>query len=635
MFTSFDSLLVVAAFLAMSVGFSRRRAIWMNGQAEQCKGSLRNILAYLISHRKVLKRQPAGMAHLFLFWGFVAFIVVVVAAQFDFKLTPALSGAISLILDVFGLLLVIGMLYFLIRGGKTKGTALDGIVPGRILLPALLIMSIALTGFLAEGLRLKITATSFSWQAPFGFVMSQMVPNSPLMMQMMIRAHFYLVLVFVAIMPYTFMRHIVAASLNVYYRSDDPMDALTSRNRNGHRPFVDVVHDFSWKQLLETEACVSCGRCVARCPAALSEKALSPRKVVRQLLAAAEKGAGADPVPGSGVADDKALWACTTCMACVEACPVLVAPADKIIELRRQRVMGMGALPTEARPMIRDLELFGDTYGQGAAHRTEWALNCDVPVIGEDKKTTEYLIWVGCAGAYHPRYQEVARALVDILQSVKADFAILGHREMCCGDPARRLGDETLFRELARQNIQQLEEYSFGKLITLCPHCLHSLKNEYSQLGGSYMVLHASELVAGLIQDGSIQVKYPAADTLCIHDPCYLGRVNQVFEPLREIGGAVPGLAIKELQRSRENGFCCGGGGGQMWLHETEGQRINQLRAQEVCNAETNIVATACPYCLAMLEDGINGIETDTRPEVKDIVEIVAATMARKPQDLY
>ena len=630
MFTSFDLLLVVAALLVMSVGFSRRRAAWMDGQAEKCKGSLRHLLAYLISHRAVLKRQPAGIAHLFLFWGFIAFIMVVVAAQFDFKLLPALSGVISLLLDMFGVLLAMGMLYFLIRGGKSRGTSLDGIVPGRILLPALLIMGIVLSGFVAEGLRLKITSPDFSWQAPVGYVISQVLPDSPLAMQLVIRTHFFLVLLLVAVMPFTFMRHIVAVSLNVYYQSGDRIKGFTARSRNDHQPFVDTVGDFTWKQLLETEACVSCGRCVARCPAALSEKTLSPRKVVQQLLAAVEKGPGAGPVPVSGVVDDKELWACTACMACVQACPVLAAPADKIIEFRRQRVMGMGALPAEARPIIRDLQLFGDTYGQGAAHRTEWALNYKVPVIGEDKQATEYLIWVGCAGAYHPRYQEVVRALVDILNVAGVDFAILGHGEQCCGDPARRMGDESLFRQLAGQNIQQLEASSFDKLIALCPHCLHSLKNEYPRLGGSYTIQHASELVAGLVQDGRIQVKYPAAGSLSIHDPCYLGRVNQVFEPLREIGRSVPGLAVKELERSRENGFCCGGGGGQMWLHENEGQRINQLRAQEVCDAKTDMVATACPYCLTMLEDGINGLETDTLPKVMDILEIVAGSMKRE-----
>ena len=630
MFTSFDLLLVVVALLVMSVGFSRRRALWMGGQAEKRKGSLRHLLAYLISHRAVLKRRPAGIAHLFLFWGFMAFIVVVAAAQFDFKLLPAFSGVISLLLDVFGLLLIMGVLFFLIRNGKTRGTDLDGIVPGRILLPALLIMGIALTGFLAEGLRLKITALNFAWQAPVGFVVAQLMPDSPLMMQMMIRAHFFLVLVFVAIMPYTFMRHIIAGSLNVFYHGGDRMEGFVTRIRIDHHPLVDTVHDFSWKQLLETEACVSCGRCVARCPAALSDKALSPRKVVQQLLAAAEKGPGADPMPASAVAEDKELWACTTCMACVDACPVLASPADKVLEFRRQRVMGTGALPAEARPMMRDLQLFGDTYGQGAAHRTDWALNCGASVIGEGKQTTEVLIWVGCAGAYHPRYREVARALVDILTTARVDFAILGHGEQCCGDPARRLGNEYLFRQLARQNIAQLEACSFDKLITLCPHCLHSLKNEYPQLGCSYTVLHASELVAGLIREGGIQVKYPMADSLSIHDPCYLGRVNQVFEPLREISRSVPGLAVRELERSKENGFCCGGGGGQMWLHETEGQRINQLRAQEVCDAKTDMVATACPYCLTTLEDGINGLEVERPPAVKDIMEVVAESMARE-----
>jgi Fe-S oxidoreductase/nitrate reductase gamma subunit len=614
----------------MVVGFARRRAIWMNGQAEKRQGSLRHLLAYLISHRPILKRRLAGMAHLFLFWGFLIFTVVVLAAQFDFKLSLLLSQAISLVLDVVGLLLLIGTLFFLIRGGKTRGASLDGIVPRRIFLPALMIMGIILTGFLAEGLRLKILSSGFSWQAPIGFVVSQALPSSPLMMQLMIRTHLLLVLVFVAIIPFSFLRHIVAAALNIYYC--DPSQQRGDGLQPGvpGRPFFETINDFSWKQLLETEACVSCGRCVARCPASLSEKALSPRKVVQNLLMATESVRRGEPVAIHSVAGDDELWACTTCMACVEACPVFVEPVDRIIEFRRQRVLGLGALPVEARPMLRDLKLFGDTYGKGAALRTDWTLNCDVPVIGEDRQTAEYLLWVGCAGANHTRYREVSRALVTILRSAGIDYAIFGQREQCCGDPARRLGDETLFQYLANQNMLQLKAHSFAKIITLCPHCLHSLKNEYPRLGGSYDVLHASELVAGLIREGKIQVKYPTADSLTIHDPCYLGRVNQIFEPLRQLGGSVPGLTVKELERNREKGFCCGGGGGQMWLHETTGQRINNMRAREVCNAETDIVATACPYCLTMLEDGIGALEADMPPKVKDIIEIVAASMVRK-----
>ena len=611
----------------MCIGFAGRRAIWMKGQAEKRNGSLWGVLSYLISHRDILKRRSAGMAHLFLVWGFIVFILAVIAAQFDFRLPLVLSGAISLLLDVCGLLLLIAMLFFLIRGGKTRGTPLDGMIPRQIFLPALIIMGIILTGFLSEGLRLRIVSTGFSWEAPVGFVMSKMVPQSPLMMQLMIRAHLLLVLVFIAVAPYTFMRHTVAAALNVYYGYPGEKEKTGTRLRDVNRPFVESVHDFSWKQLLESEACVSCGRCVARCPASLSQKALSPRKIVQQLLTAAETCHRGDPAPVHMIADDSELWSCTTCMACVEACPVRVEPVDRIVELRRQRVLGMGTLPLEARPMLRDLQLFGDTYGKGAALRTGWALNCDVPVIGNNRRTAEHLIWVGCAAAYHPRYREVARSLVTVLRSAGVDFAILGNRELCCGDPARQLGDEVLFQQLALRNIRQLKAYSFDKMITLCPHCFQSLKNEYAHLGGSYDVLHASDVIAALIRDGRIQVKYPAAGSLSIHDPCYLGRANGIFEPMREIGRSVPGLTVREMENSRENGFCCGGGGGQMWLHETEGQRINHMRAREACDLDTDLVATACPYCLTMLEDGIGAMEMDKQPKVKDIVEIVAASM--------
>jgi Fe-S oxidoreductase len=317
-------------------------------------------------------------------------------------------------------------------------------------------------------------------------------------------------------------------------------------------------------------------------------------------------------------------------MACVAHCPVFIEPLDKIIDLRRHKVMGQGLLPMEARTTIRNLELYRDVYGKGVSQRTDWAHNRNVPLVSTDSAKIDILFWVGCAGAFHPRYQHAAQELVRILQAGAVNFAILGKEEFCCGDPARRLGDDAVFVELAQKNIRRLDGHGVQRILTLCPHCYNTLKNEYPGLGASFEVEHASKFVSRLISQNRIRLQYPLKKTLTVHDPCFLGRGNQIYEPLREICQAVPGLRIRELQRNRESAFCCGGGGGKMWLHDRTGRHINQLRAAEISQSGVDLVATACPYCVTMLEDGINSLELKKQPKVLDVVEIVASSLSNR-----
>jgi Fe-S oxidoreductase len=278
--------------------------------------------------------------------------------------------------------------------------------------------------------------------------------------------------------------------------------------------------------------------------------------------------------------------------------------------------------------MIRDLEIYGDVQGKGVSHRADWAMNREVPQLPKMPDNTEFdpdiLLWVGCSGAFHPRNQETSRAMVKILKSAGMRFAILGKEELCCGDPARRLGDEMLFQKLAQANIEQFNRYQVKKVVTMCPHCLNVLKNEYPDLGCRLEVLHATELVMDLIRNKRITLKYPVADSLSIHDACYLGRYNQVYQPPRDICQAVPGTRLTETERNRESGFCCGGGGGRMWLHENIGQNINVVRAEEITKTGVDMIGTACPYCLVMLDDGVKSLELDKTPKVADIIDIVA-----------
>ena len=619
--TSFDLLLIVLAFLIMALGLARRWSLWRKKKPAGISGDWSGLGGYLLGHGKILKRQSVGSAHLAVFWGVVIPLIVIVLAQFGFILPKAPAQLLSLIQDLAGLALLAGTLLLLFR---RLGLAEDQ-GPSRTLLPMVLMLVILISGFLAEGARLRILHPgSLPWSSPIGGFFALISPASPLFMQMMIRLHFFAVLFLIAAIPFTFMRHALASPLNVVYRKKGPRAALTHPDLDQGRIGAQKAEDLSWKQLLDAEACVACGRCDENCPALISGKPLSPRKIIQSIREQME--AKAQPFLETAVSTDE-MWACTSCMACVVHCPLFVEPMDKIIDIRRYQVMGEAQLPSEARPMIRDLDLYGDVQGKGAAHRADWAMNRDVLQLSQSSSTVDILFWVGCSGAYHPRNSETSRNLVKILQSAGVRFAILGKEEVCCGDPARRLGDEILFRKLARANIETLNRYPIQKIVTLCPHCLNTLKNEYPELGCKLEVVHATELVNELIRDKRITLKYPVADQMTLHDACYLGRYNQVYQPPREICQAVPDSLFKETARNRESGFCCGGGGGRMWLHENIGENINNVRAEELAETGVDLIGTACPYCLVMLDDGVKSLELEKTPKVADVIDIVAEAL--------
>jgi Fe-S oxidoreductase/nitrate reductase gamma subunit len=636
--TSFDLLLVAAAFFIMVVGLARRWSLWRKKKPAGITGNWQGLQTALITQRDILKRPTVGSAHLAAFWGVVIPLIVIILAQFGFIIPHAPANLLSLIQDLAGIGLLLGTLYLLVR--RMVRPDPDG--PMRTLLPMLLLLLILFSGFMAEGARLSILqAGAFAWPSPMGWFFSLISPASPLFMQMMIRLHFFAVLLLIAVVPFTFMRHAAASPLNVFYRKRGARAALTQPSIENGEIGARTVNDLSWKQLLDAEACVACGRCDENCPAAISGKPLSPRKIIRNIreqmetVSADQRHLGSTPdtlLLENAVSADE-MWACTSCMACVEHCPLFIEPLDKIIDMRRFQVMGEARLPAEARSMIRDLDLFGDVQGKGVAHRADWAMNREVTqlsrIASSPQSEVEILLWVGCSGAFHPRNQETSRAMVRILKAAGIRFAILGKAELCCGDPARRLGDEILFRKLAQANIARFEQYQIEKIVTLCPHCMNTLKNEYPELGCKLQVMHATELVMALIRDQRIELKYPVADKMVIHDACYLGRYNQVYQAPRDICRAIPGTQLKETARNRDHGFCCGGGGGRMWLHENIGQNINVVRAEEMAKTDVDLIATACPYCLVMLDDGVKSLELEKTPNVADIIDLVADALGQ------
>ncbi|MFC1839455.1 (Fe-S)-binding protein [Thermodesulfobacteriota bacterium] len=625
MLTSLDLFLICLALAVMVFGLSRRVSSIRAGRLEGCSGRWMFLLKYISGHKKILNNPVPGGLHLTVFWGFLLPLIIIILAQTCFTLPHFISSVLSFVLDITGVLFFAAVFVFLIR----RIISNDPLGPKNSILPVLILLIVLITGFMAEGFRLSITGAEAIWVSPVGWMISLSLPASPVLMQLMIRIHFFSILLLVAITPFTFLIHLLTAPLNIFYKKQSNIGEISNMPSGYDSPGAHYVNDFTWKQLLDTEACVSCGRCEENCPAFISGKPLSPRKVIRQILDLTYTSSKNTPLDSCLSGDE--IWSCTTCMACVEVCPVFVTPLDKIVDIRRFLVMGRGKLPPEAVTMIRDLELFGDVNGKGSSHREDWAMNREVKVVEPGEREVEIVIWTGCSGSFHPRYQEVSRALVRILKKSGVKFRILGKNEMCCGDPARRLGEEELFLNLARKNLKTLREHNVNKIITLCPHCFNTMRNEYPKIEADnnheFTVIHAAQYVLDLINKKLINPEFNFSKSITLHDPCYLGRGNNIYEPLRDLIKSIPETSLEELERSRENGFCCGAGGGGMWLHETFGKRINAIRSEEITAKDVDVVCTACPYCHTMINDGVNSLELDHPPQVLDIIEVVEKSL--------
>ena len=419
------------------------------------------------------------------------------------------------------------------------------------------------------------------------------------------------------------------------------LEALPEDARLGAR----AVEDLSWKQLLDVTTCTECGRCQDQCPAWATGKPLSPKKLVMALrdqaaatapyLTATGSGHVDVDLVSSGVIDADALWACTTCGACVQQCPVDIEHVDTIVDIRRYQTLMESAFPAELAGTFTKLERRGNPWGLPARQRLNWAkgLPFDIPVIGADVESAadvDYLFWVGCAGSFEEKAMKTTRAVAELLHTAGVSFAVLGDGEGCTGDPARRAGNEVLFQMLASANVETLNAVDAKAVVVTCAHCFNTIAREYPQLGGHYDVMHHTELLNRLVGEGRL-VPVDEADDLgsvTYHDPCYLGRHNQVYSPPRELLGALPGVELAEMPRNRDRSFCCGAGGARMWIEESLGTRIGTARAQEAIDTGAEVIATACPFCTVMLTDGVATAEVDREtigvPEVADIAVLLA-----------
>jgi len=486
--------------------------------------------------------------------------------------------------------------------------------------------------------------------------------------------HVVVVLGFLNYLLYSKHSHIIAALPNIYFRNLGQRGILPKLNLEAddisQTGVVSELKDFTWKSLLDGFACTECARCTNECPAFNTGKPLSPMQIVHDLRDdmktrlpdrgpldallgrfqhGGDAGGGESHGNGPGQAGprservmpligvrtlEETLWACTTCGACQEVCPVFIEHPEKIIQMRQNLVLVQEKVPPDLARTFTNLERNGNPWGIAADKRMDWAEGKGVPTLDE-KPDAEYLLWVGCAGAYDDRIKKQTLALVEILREGGVDFAVLGLEEGCTGDPARRSGNEMLYQMQAQQNVENLNARKVKKVVTACPHCLHTIKNEYPQLGGTFEVRHHTQLIRELVSTG--KVKIDAAKTqgksIAFHDPCYLGRWNGEYDAPRDVLDVVPTAEARvELPRNREHGFCCGAGGGRMWMEEKTGTRVNHNRVDEVLETGVDTLATACPFCTIMLTDGVNDRDATQKVQVLNVSELVARSMKRKTE---
>ena len=442
-----------------------------------------------------------------------------------------------------------------------------------------------------------------------------------------ILAHITIVMAFLNFLPLGKHFHIITGLPNVYFQRLTPQGQLSKIDLENSEKFGSAtVKDLSWKEILDTYSCTECGRCQTYCPTYMTGKPLTHKEVNRAIRHHAQELEM--PLVGEGgVLPDETVWACTTCGWCEQACPVFIEQLPRIVDMRRNLVLMESRFPEEAARVFKGMETQGNPWGMGSNRRAEWCADLDLP-LAANVKDAEYLFFVGCAGSFDDRQKKVSRALVKILKTAGVSFCILGEEETCNGDSARRLGNEYLFQALAQQNVETLNKYNIKKIITQCPHCFNTLANEYPQFGGHFKVLHHSELIAQLVEDGKLKPGQAAPGEVTYHDSCYLARHNGITEAPRQALVSL-GIRVKEMDRNRTETFCCGAGGGRMWLEETIGQRINQNRVDEAAQAlgGKGTIATSCPFCLTMIKDGIGETGRTEAIEARDIAELVASTL--------
>ena len=648
MLNALDFALVLAVLAVVAGGLAYKARRIALGAPEDRSGDLRERMGRLCravwAHARILRDRPEGRHHLFLFYAFAVPLAVILVVQVAFRLPAVLAFPAAFVLDVVGCLGLYGTWRLYVRRYGERPDRLDNRPEDRWAL--VLLLAIFVTGFLTEGLRVSVMGGWAGLANPVGFVLSLPLSLLPepwrvVLVKVLWRTHLLLVLFVLASLPFGKFAHIPFGIANIFLQNLGPKGAFRPVDiENAEVYGVGQVEHFTWKQLLDLEACVRCGRCQARCPAYNTGKTLSPKKVIQDLLAhwiakapyirKGQAEAFEEPmIGGSGVTQDD-IWSCTTCRHCMESCPMMIEHVDKIVDMRRYLVLMEGQMPQELVTLNKNLENNFNPWGVGWSGRNDWMKRrrVDVRILTEEENPQfDVLLWVGCAGAYDDRYQRVVASVCRLLDRAGVSFGVLGTQEKCCGDPARATGNEYLYQTLVAENIAAMDALGVKKILATCPHCLKTLSKEYPQFGGNYEVVHHSAFLLELLARGQLKPVRPVEARVTLHDSCYLSRYADMVEEPRALLRALEGVELVEMPRSREENFCCGAGGGRMWMEE-EGTRINNVRAEEALGTGAGVIGSACPFCLTMLTDGVKAHKREEEVQVLDIAEILERATA-------
>jgi Fe-S oxidoreductase/nitrate reductase gamma subunit len=673
-------LFFVVAAVVFTQGVYRRYRLWRLGGGEARGDRIGERLAGLLieafGQRRQLRRLYPGVMHTLIFYGFLAEVVAtsLVGIQ-EWTGIHFLQGTFyrwfSLLSDTFGLLAIVGLVMAVVRRTVMRPKHVVSLTEDGIALGLLLLLFVQ--GFVTEGLRVAATELhqnpALARWSPGGYLVALLLQGlSEPTLRSIHRGtwwfHAATAFVFIGYLSFGKLNHIVYGALNIFFRNLNQglalpypdIEALLDADEgkagtDGPGELVlgtKAIEQYSWKGLLDLDACVNCGRCESVCPATLGGSKLNPRTLIQNMrdhltvvgpsLLAGREGNGAtadvEHAPLFGDAADgplrpavleDELWGCRTCGACQQECPMFIEHIPKIVDLRRYLVMTESRMSDEAQMFLKNIDDRTHPFAGASHEREEWFHDLDVKVYGRGDRA-EYLFWVGCAGALVDRNIQVTRAFVKVLQAAGVDFAVLGAEETCTGDPARRVGGELTFQTCAKGNIELFERYAIKRIITTCPHCFNTLAREYPDFGGKYEVVHHAELIQQLIQSGRLRLRQEV-DSVTYHDPCYLGRHNGIYDAPRDVLASLSQSGVREMPRNRSRSLCCGAGGGYAWMDDKLESRINHQRFEEVKGCGAKTAAVSCPFCMQMFEDAIRVKDPGRTVRAADIAELVAESL--------
>jgi len=652
--------LFAAALAVFAWGMYRRIRFWMDGRSDRERLAdwgkrFVVLIRESLFQKQIRNAKLPALFHCLIFYSFLVLFAttLIVMVQYD------ADRLLGLRLDIFrgfvfvffsvaselaGILVLAGIAIAAYRRFLTKPETLStGPADGLVLL---FLAGVIVTGYLVEGLRIAFNEDPWKALSPAGWAVAGLFSGASPAAGKTIHAwlwwsHTVLALGWIAAIPYTKFVHLASLPANIFFSKLGPRGELrredleammeSAESEAELRIGIQKASEFTWKQRLDLDCCISCGRCDEICPARMAhEERFAPRQLIARLKAAVEGINGTDPgelqdLVGSAF-DEEFIWQCRTCTACMEVCPGLIEHVDTLMEIRRNEALIQGRMPADASRMLKMLETHGNPFGQ-QSERVDWIEQMKVRVVGPGEKV-DVLYWIGCCATFDPQKRKIAQDLCRLMAKCGIDFGVLGAEEKCCGDPARVLGHELLFQQIAKEQVGILKQREFKVLITSCPHCYNALANEYRQFGADFHVVHHSEFLHEMVWLGKLVPRGGTEGNYVYHDPCYLGRYQKIFDAPREVIGAIPGAHVIEMTNHREKSLCCGAGGGHYWMDLKKGERINNLRVRQACEAGADTIVTGCAYCLHMLEDSLKLLGRDEEIRVVDIGSLLLESLA-------